>query len=458
MGGQLIVASILLPRDYGVVALAYSVTAFTGILQKDGLREILVSRRSQFDRFANAAFWMSLATGLTVSLLTVAAAPLAAHVYKLPKLAVLLFLPALAAPLLSMQSVPGAQLQNEMRFRALSIISVCESLGITVLTVLLALAGAGPFSLLAPGPLVQGGSLAAQLSLTRFVPQRHLDLPLWRDLFAPSSLMLTAAALYSFNAVGANIMLGIFRDVVTVGIFFFALNLTMQVSSLLTNNLWSVLLPSLSSLQEDPARQVAAFLRVTRVVNLVGMMICLLLAAVADPAIKLMYGHKWLRAVPVVQILSAGMTFNVSFALSINLMMAQGRYQTLLWLNVWRALAFIGMIAIGASLGGVVSVAVANAIFLLIFGPWITLVAIRVGGGTWRDVLEVHSLPLIVGLVTCGLAYLLTGLFGLQGREWLQLASTVSLTIIIGLPISWLLLPQTCRELMQQVQGLRQRA
>lgn len=457
LGGQLTVAGLLSPKDYGVVALAYSVAAFTGILQKDGLREILVARGERFSHYANAAFWMSLATGLLVAALTLLAAPFAAHAYRLPGLAVLLVLPALAAPLSSLQSVPGAQLQSEMRFKTMSLLSVGESLGVTTLTLGFAAAGAGPFSLLAPAPLVAAGSLAAQFRLTGFRPRRRLDWPLWRDLLGASSLMLGAAALYAFNVTGANMMLGLFRDVATVGVYFFALNLTNQVSALLTNNLWAVLLPSLSKLQGDPARQIAAFLRVTRVVNLLGMMICLLLAAVADPAIRLLYGQKWERAIPVVQILAAAMTFNISFALSINLMMAQERYQGLFWFNVWRALGFVVLVGVGAAVGGAVAVAWATALFLLGFGPSITHLAIRPAGGTWRDVVEVHARPLAVGVAACGSAWLLTQECVPHGPAWLQVASTGVLGVLIGLPLAWWLLPDTCRELAARVQSLRGR-
>ena len=457
LGGQLTVAGLLLPKDYGLVALAYSVTAFTSILQKDGLREILVARGARFDHYANAAFWMSLATGLAVAVLTLLAAPFAAHAYKLPGLAGLLVLPALAAPLSSLQSVPGAQLQNEMRFRTMSLLNVCESLGVTTLTLLLAVAGAGPFSLLAPTPLVAAGSLVAQFRLTGFRPRWRLEWPLWRDLFGASGLMLGAAALYSFNVTGANMMLGVFRDVTTVGIYFFALNLTNQVSALLTNNLWAVLLPSLSRLQGDPARQMAAFLRVTRVVNLVGMMVCLLFAAVADPLIHLMYGDRWAQAIPVVQILAAAMTLNISFALSINLMMAQGRYKGLFWFNVWRALGFVVLVGIGAALGGAVTVAWATALFLLLFGPSITHLAIWTAGGTWKDVVGVHAWPLAISVAACGSAWLLTRACAPHAPAWLQIASTSALGVLIGLPLSWLLLPDTCRELAERVQSLRQR-
>ena len=457
LAGQLTVAGWLQPKDYGLVALAYSVTAFTSILQKDGLREILVARGARFDHYANAAFWMSLAAGLVVAGLTLLAAPFAARAYHLPGMLGLLALPALAAPLSSLQSVPGARLQNDMRFRTLSLLSVGESLGVTVLTLLLAAAGAGPFSLLAPIPLVAAASLTAQFWLTGFRPRWRLDVALWRDLFGASSLMLGAAALYALNVTGANMMLGLLRDVTTVGVYFFALNLTNQVSAFLTNSLWSVLLPSLSRLQDNPARQMAAFLRVTRVVNLIGMMICLLLAAVADSAIHLLYGHKWDAAIPVVQILAAAMTFNISFALSINLMMAQGRYKGLFWFNVWRALGFVVLVGVGAVLGGAVAVALATALFLLLFGPSITYLAIRPAGGTWREVVSVHAWPLAIGVIACGSAWLLTHRLDPRGPGWLQIALVGVLGVLVALPLSWLLLPAACRARVERVQGLRRR-
>src|SRR6185503_10258888 len=79
--GQIILAWYLRPQEFGIVGLAFTISALIGLLQQAGLREILIRRARTFPRWANAAFWMSLATGSGAALLTVAIAPFAAVMY-----------------------------------------------------------------------------------------------------------------------------------------------------------------------------------------------------------------------------------------------------------------------------------------------------------------------------------------------------------------------------------------
>jgi O-antigen/teichoic acid export membrane protein len=456
--GQFVLAALLTPHDFGLIALAYTVIGFTGLIQRNGLREILVQRGARFLVYESAALWMSLATGVTVALLTIAAAPLGARIYHEPRLIGVLMVMAAAAPFLALQSVPGAKLQNDLRFRAISVINVAESLGLTGLMLLFAFLGVGPYSIVLPMPIVQSISLAWQWRMTRIAPRLQLEWSLWRELFRDSSLMLGAAALYVFNLQGAPILLGLFHDTATVGIFFFASNLVTQITSLLTNNLWAVLLPSLSKLQGETERQITAFLRIVRAVNLVGMPICLWLAAIAAPGLHLLYGSKWDAAIPVMQVLSIGMCFNISFALSINLIMAQGRFGTAFRFNFFRAAGYLALVTLGAVLGGAVSVAAATALFTTVFGPTITYVALRQAGRGCRDVIWVHAGPFCVSVLACGGAWFISQLSPrVSANPLAQLIAISILAAAIGLPLARWLVPDAWSELVSRVLAMRDR-
>lgn len=459
LGCQLILAWKLSPTDFGLVALAYSVTAFTAVIQRNGLREILVQRAQRFDEYANSAFWLSLVIGLIVTLLTLAAAPLAAQIYQQPQLIGILSILAIGQMLLALQSVPGAKLQTRMKFRELSLVNLFEGVATGLLTVVFAMTGWGAYSIVLPIPLVQTTSLLIQLRLSGFRPRKGFSWPIWREMIGSSSLLLGAALLYAFNMQGANIVLGLFRGAAVVGLFFFAYSLCNQVTSLITNNLYSVLLPTLSNLQDDIKRQTQVFLRVAGLVNLVGMFICFLLAAVADPLIRALYGEKWVAAIPSMQVLSIGMTFSISFALSINLSTAQGRFRELLWFNVWRALGFITLIAIGAKIGGALAVSWATAIFTFLFGPAITYIAIRPGGGGWKEIIHVHLWPFLCGAAACGLAVGISTYLPDDTSRNAYLVKTVviSLTsLIFWLPLCRWLMPDAWRELEIRLKNIFQ--
>src|SRR5690606_17398595 len=86
VAGQIVLAWLLAPEDFGLIALAYSVVSFLTIFQASGLREILIQREREFSRLVSPAFWLSLLIGGAVSLMIVAAAPWAARIYNEPEL------------------------------------------------------------------------------------------------------------------------------------------------------------------------------------------------------------------------------------------------------------------------------------------------------------------------------------------------------------------------------------
>jgi len=437
---QLVLAWALMPTDFGLVALAYSVTAFTAVLQRNGLREILIQRSNSFANYANSAFWLSLLIGLIVTVLTLLAAPFAAKIYKEPDLVKILTILACGQIMLSLQSVPGAKLQAELRFREISLINLLEGVTTATLTVIFALSGFKAYSIVLPIPLVHFASLLVQLHKSGFRPEWNFSWPIGCDLIGSSSLLLITGLLYAFNMQGANIVLGLFHGSAVVGVFFFAYNLCIQINSLLTNNLYSILLPAFSNIQENVIRQTQAFIRVSRLVNLIGMFICFLLAAIAEPLVRVLYGAKWMTAIPSIQILSLGMTFGISFALSVNLMLAQGLFKKLLWFNLFRSCGFITIVAIAAQIGGSLSVSVATAITTLLFGPIITYISIRPGGYGLLEVVKSQATPFLIGASSCGAAVLLCSIIPFpQGSIWLwiQVLATGSISTLIWIPLCW---------------------
>src|SRR5687767_7719447 len=98
MVGQVILARLLLPEAWGMIGMAYSVTAFAGLIQQAGIREILIQRQSHFGRWANPAFWMSLTLGCLGALVMVILAPVAAWMYEDSRLIWLILILAISAP------------------------------------------------------------------------------------------------------------------------------------------------------------------------------------------------------------------------------------------------------------------------------------------------------------------------------------------------------------------------
>ena len=456
--GQVVLAWLLIRKDFGQVGLALAIYGFASILQQSGLREILIQRHRHFQRWENPAFWMSLAFGVFPAIAMVALAPLAASVFGSPGLTGLLAVLALTAPFNSLAVVPTARIQAELRFRLLSILNVVCSIVTVLLSVLLAYLGFGAYSLVIPIPII--AALRAGVLLWSDPPKIRpaLQLRRWRYLLRDSGLIIATVACIMVSMQGDYLTLGYRHGDEVVGVYFFAFNLSAQTMQLLAVNIAGVLLPALSKLQREPQRQCQAFIRASRLVALVGIPFCFLQAAVAEPVFAVFFDAKWQASVPVFQVLSIGMGSSAASINAGSMMQAQGQFMRLFLVSLAFAVLFAIGVTIGAWVGQALAVATAVAIYAWVTGPLNIFFSIRPTGGGLREVCRVYAVPLLVALPAVGLPYLVSRqLPQMAGRHWVQMFTIGALMLVIYVPLLRLLAPADWNELVERVRGLLRR-
>ena len=399
--GQVILARLLVPRDYGLVAIAYMVVSLPAILRQTGIPQIIIQKGPTFGRWANAAFWMELALGTATMLLMLAVAPFAAYAYKAPVLFGLIAFISTTAVFNALMSVPIARLTLDLQFKKLAALGLGYNVLAMLLSVGLAFYGFGPYSFVVPLPICM---LLRLLAVWWLAPVRlhwHPQFYRWRAMAADSGRLMVGGLCYLLQIQADNLALSIWHSKATVGQYFFAANLSNQVLQLLTLNLASVLFPVLSRLNAEPARQTAAFLRATRVLALVGIPICVAEAVLARPAILVFFGAKWLPAVAMLQVMALTAVVNLVGNTAANLLQAQGRFHAAMVWALASAATFTVLVFAGSIFGGAVAVAAAGLLAAVAIVPLKLLAAIRPGGGRWRDVGGVYFWP--IGLAVAAL-------------------------------------------------------
>jgi PST family polysaccharide transporter len=455
LGGQVALAWYLQPDDFGVVGMAYTVVAFAGLVQQGGQREILIQRQKNFRRWSNVAFWTSIAFAVLASCVMIAAAPLAARIYRTPALMGMLFILAATAPIDALSVVPSARLQIDLRFGTMALFAFAGALATTALSVLFAYRGYGAYSFVLPRPIVGLVQALALWWLTRPPISLAPQVRRWRFMLGDSALIIATWFFYMIFTQGAYMILGILHAAYVVGIYYFAFNLSMQVVAIFMINLWGVLMPALAKLTDQPQRQLEGFLAATRMLAVMGVPVSLLVGAAADPAIRLFFNKKWEPSIHVLEVLSLGMTLMLVGSPGGTLLQARGKFLTMFKLAAGCTVLFLILVTIGAYLGAALSVAVAVACFYGFYGPVNMYVGIRAIGGTWRHVWSVYSLALVPSLLSVGSAYLVARLIpASSSQHWLRLVVISVLSLALYLPLLRLLSPPVWNEVRNRLQSL----
>ncbi len=400
--GQLVLAGLLQTEDFGEIGLAYTVTAFVTLITNPGVDLILLRRGKRFDLWSAPAFYFTLFTGILGSVIIVVAAPLVAHIYESPRVVGLLVVLALATPLGSLLIVPTAKLQTELNFKTASAIALAQSVLQTALTIVFAALGAGVYAFVLPVPFVY---LAIAILLWRIVRPsirsrdcfRH-----WKYLIGDSSYIFGQRLLVTIVMQSDNVILGALYGAAVVGPYFFAYGVATQAIRLTAGSLQLVLMAGLARMPAFSTQQTQAALRATRAIALCGMPLCMLQAALAGPLLHALYGDKWNEAIPLIQLLSIGLAFDVITWPACSLLQSRGKFRFLFFWSCLCATIFIVAIVVGAYIGKAHGVALAVCLFYALlsppFGSWI----LWNSSVPARDIVEVYVRSLIVALIALG--------------------------------------------------------
>jgi PST family polysaccharide transporter len=293
--GMVILARLLSPSDYGVVAMAMLVTGFAGIFHNFGTKAAVIQRRELPSALLDSLFWLNVGFGLAIAILIALLAPVIAVAMREPRLTGVLWLLALAFPILSLGLVQQGLLERASRFRSVALIECCAAFTGLAAGVLAALAGWGVYSLVSQ-------AIVAWIVVTAGLWAASTWRPAWRCSLA----LIRELAGFSGNLVGFHIVHYLARniDTVLIGRFLGATelgyyNLAYRLMIWpLQNIAWvasRAFFPALSRLQDDKQRLRRGYVRAVAAVFLLTAPLTLGLFALREPFVLALMGERWLK-------------------------------------------------------------------------------------------------------------------------------------------------------------------
>ncbi len=320
---------MLSPRDFGLYGISFSIAAFVQIFRDGGVVQLLVQRgESQYASLRGPVFWMAAAFNTSTGLLLILLAPILSWAYAKPDLLWLLVVIGATMPLATPGVVLQARLAMQLRFGTIARIQLFSGFIRYGGTIALAWAGMGPMSFVLPLPFIAIYEALAAYSATGEAPWRSPPrITLWRTLFVQSRwLIFVAFANASLNQ-GAYLVLGMMLDEATVGVFFFAYQLIIQIDAILAATAGVVLFPALSRLAGEPERFRAAIIRSARTIIFIAAPMTAALFAGFGAFEDVLWHNRWDVALAPVQALSLLYAARVLFMLPSVSLLAQGRFK-----------------------------------------------------------------------------------------------------------------------------------
>jgi PST family polysaccharide transporter len=386
-----LLARLLPPRDFGLVALALVVTGLATLVADLGLGPAIVQRRELTPRHLRTAFTASIVLGLAITALVALLAPVAGALLASPQLPGVLAVQSLLFVMGAFGVVPRALLQREMRAGALFTVSVASYVvGYAVAVTALALAGFGVWSLVW-GSLIQTGlESALALAIARPPVKPLLGRPELRDLLGYGAKASLNAVVNYLARNGDNAIVGRVLGPAALGLYGRAYNLMLLPLSHLGGATVAVLFPALAEVQNDKPRLKRGYLLAVQFTALVAAPVMTGMAVAAPHMVVALYGARWSGMVPALQVLCAAGLFRAVYHLAGAVTAASNR----LGEETRRQFVYAALVIVGGIAGtrwGVTGVAVGVSLAIVYMYVAMSSLALRIAEGTWGEFLAVQA-------------------------------------------------------------------
>ena len=322
-GSLIVLARLLSPRDYGLVAMVTAIVGIAQVLGDFGLSLAAVQARVLSRAQKTNLFWLNSLLGLTLTCVVFALRDPIAAFYHRPALTQIVSVLSIAFVINGLTTQFEAELTRSMRFSRLAIRDISAAIVAFGVAVGLAIAGAGYWALVGQQLALAGASLFGSVVLSGWWP----GLPRIRESmggllgFGANTMALQVSAYISTNI--DSVFVGRFWGPALLGVYNRAYTLFTLPLQQLTAPLTRVVLPTLSRIHDE-----ALFLRYlvrAQLLNsyiLVGALVTG--AAVAQPLIATTLGPKWSGVVPIFQVLALGGVFQALAYLYYWIFLARG--------------------------------------------------------------------------------------------------------------------------------------
>ncbi len=410
MGLQLlttmVLARLLTPEDFGLIAIAAVVLGFSNLFADFGLSAATVQRKELDHNTLSALFYIQLGIGFVLTVAIMATSPLFARFFDDERITLLII--AMAPTLLFQAGAAQhiALLQRRMmwlKMQGVPIIAMaCGSIAAIALTLTTDI---GYWALVVQIWIAAVMTCAMAWAFSLWRPGRVTD---WS---AAAPVVKFGLNLTGFNILNGwhrqfdNIIIGAVAGPQQLGYYSRAYGLLMLPLTAVVRPFNSAVYPAMSRLQAEPERWRRLFLSSVAAITCLTAPLTGLLVLLADVIIPLLFGDQWEPSIDIFRVLSISMMVHPVYTAAGLLSFTLGRSRHMLYASIASTAVYTIAFVIGIEWGAIGVAASYTVAVVLIVPPWVwwsargtSLGAMRVFGAVAPPIVAATTALAIVGL------------------------------------------------------------
>jgi len=303
-GLSIILARLLSPAEFGVVAMVTLITGFANILQDMGFNIAIIQMKEISEIHKQSVFWFNVFMGSLLTLIIYLCTPFVTAFYNVSMIN--LIMPFLAFNYLigSLGLVQQSLLRRDLKFKKLSIIDILSQLISGIVAVILAYYGYGVWALVIQQLLMQTIKTILLFSFNKWLPKFNFDINALKEMLSYSAYNFGNRSLSYWIRKVDSLIIGKFLGATNLGIYNKAYRFLQMPTSKIKNQISFVVMSSFSKIQEDTNKIKKVSMLLTSISSLCLIPFILAFTICADEFVIGFLGEKWAEMIPILRLFS----------------------------------------------------------------------------------------------------------------------------------------------------------
>ncbi len=368
-----ILARILSPRDFGLVAMVNVIILFASEMNQMGLGSAIVQKKNATDEDYGSVFYFNMGAGLILTLAVFLIAGPVSAFYDSPELKQVMQVMSLTFIINSFCMVRTSWLRKHLKFSVITASSLISLVAGGSVGIAMAYRGYGVWCLVAQSLISAVVNNICIYFLTKWSPVLIFKWKALKDLWKYGIHMFGNNMLDTFFSQLDNLVIGKLFNPVTLGFYNRAKSLNTLVNDYSSGGMMTVFFPVLSSIQDDKARYEAVVYRFFHVISFTTFFLSGFFFLCAKDVIVILFTSKWIPVIAYYKIMVlAGFVYPLSVIL-VNIIISKGNSRAYLRLNAIKKSILLVNFVVGFYFGiegflyGLVLVSMINLSFNILF-------------------------------------------------------------------------------------------
>lgn len=387
--GHIILARLLTPADFGLVAMVLPLALLLLNVGADGFTDSIIQSEEIRHVQISTLFWINVGLSVTLSAVFITAAPLIASFYREPQLTSITIGLACMIVAGGLSTQHRALLKRSLQFHKTAFCEAAALISGTLVAVVLAWCGWGPWALVARWVTVSLVVAIGSWFVCKWRPGWPRAITEVRPMLRYSINLQITSIITNIRRSVDKILIGRYEGIEALGLYERAFNFAGLLPAQVFDPLSNVSLAVFSRLRKNPSEYRRAYLNLVEILCFCCMPLAALLSVVGKDLVILLLGPQWHEAGVIFSVLSLSTGVAIVYLTHAWHHLALGTTGRFWRWNLCSSLVCMMLLLAGLKLGGAVGVAAAySCSFFLLVGP-----ALEYAGRpvqlTWRSVLAV---------------------------------------------------------------------